>query len=60
MLDALCTKSKKYDILVKENKNIEDIENEFYKLLKSTDELMLLENQDWILLMIESELEYVT
>lgn len=60
MLDALKTKSKKYETLAKENIDANDTENEFYKLLKSTDELLLHENQDWILLMIESDLEYVT
>ena len=35
-------------------------ENKFSYLLKETDKLLLQENQDWMVLMISSELEYVT
>ena len=35
-------------------------EGEFYRLLHDTDALMLSETQEWMMLMIPSELEYVT
>ena len=39
--------------------NVED-ENEFYKLLRETDILMLSETQEWMMLMILSDLDFLT
>jgi ABC-type multidrug transport system fused ATPase/permease subunit len=52
MIVALSELLKKY--------NAVDNESNFYELTKETDKLMLQESQHWIMLMIPSELEYVT
>ncbi len=52
MIYSLQELNNKYETVVDEN--------EFYKLLRETDKLMLSETQEWIMLMIPSELDYVT
>ncbi|MBK8296706.1 MAG: hypothetical protein IPK91_05390 [Saprospiraceae bacterium] len=42
---------------LKEKYEAVDTTEEFYKLLRETDTIMLQENQDWMLLMQSSELE---